>query len=62
MYYKIVTLGEDPNKPETVFEGERLGEYLATVAYKGVEIPYISSLIVYDKKGGVELSIEAIDH
>ena len=62
MYYKIVTLGVDPSKPETVFEGENLGEYIATVAYKGVEIPFISSLIVYDKKDGVELSIEPIDY
>ena len=61
MYYKIVTLGYN-DKPETVFEGENLGEYLAKVAYTELEIPFISSLIVYDKKDGVELSIEAIDY
>ena len=62
MYYKIVTLGDNPAELETVFEGESLGEYLAKVAYTELEIPFISSLIVYDKKDGVELSIEAIDY
>ena len=61
MYYKIVTLGDDPAKLETVFEGENLGEYLAEVAYTDLEIPFLSTLIVYDKKDGVELSIEAIN-